>query len=199
MKKKTSAAPTMNFKRFMILAVIFLVIVVVISVFYVRQRVSIGMQNFREDYPRVVENHVFREASAKQTIDRLENGTGIVFLGFKECPWCQFMVDFVDKAAKAEGVNKVMYFNIRQDRADNTEDYRKIISLIENHLAKDDEGNPRVYVPHVLAVKNGVIVDSYRGEDMDQEAAKDGPGKYWTEERIEKVSERLSSLVKKIK
>lgn len=199
MAKKRSTKPKRTMMWVTLSALIFLIVVSLASILDLQQKNLTDMQQFKTDYPRVAEQHVFRSVSMKTAIEKLENDTGVVFIGFKECPWCQYLVEYVDKAAKAENLPRVTYVNIRQDRTDNSDDYKKIVSILEPYLAKDEQGNPRVYVPHVIAVKNGKIVDSYRQEEMDQNEAKNGPASYWTTERVSRLDTRLKELVRKTK
>ena len=41
----------------------------------------------------------------------LEHGTGVVYLGFPECPWCQAYVPMLNEVADIEGLEKIYYFN----------------------------------------------------------------------------------------
>lgn len=199
MAKKRSTKPNRTMIWVVLSAAIFLIVISLISIIDLQQKNLSNMQQFKQDYPRVAEQHVFRSASTKVAIEKLEKGTGVVFIGFKECPWCQYLVAYVDKAAKAENLASVTYLNIRQDRTDNSDNYKKIVSILEPYLEKDEQGSPRVYVPHVVAVKNGKIVDSYRQEEMDPAEAKNGPASYWTDDRTTKLDTRLRELIRKVR
>ena len=113
---------------------------------------------FIKEYTGVSEDNVFVYKTSDEIIKTLEDGTGIVYMGFPECDWCQAYVVMLNDVAKDIGVKEIYYFNIKEDRANNTSDYKKIVGILEGILLNDEEGNPRVYVPDVTFVKNGKII-----------------------------------------
>ena len=50
-------------------------------------------------------------ASFKDVMEFLEAGTGILYLGFPECPWCRNMVSLLTGVAKDEEIEDIYYFN----------------------------------------------------------------------------------------
>jgi len=149
-------------------------------------------EKFTLEYPLVDSNNIFVYRTAEQTAQILERGTGIVFLGFKECPWCQLYVVFLHDTAREIGINRIFYCDIREDRLNNTESYQKIVSLLDGLLQYDDEGNPRVFVPDVTIVENGKII----GRDF--ETSKETLGyktaeEYWNEDRVKALKNRLKN------
>jgi cytochrome oxidase Cu insertion factor (SCO1/SenC/PrrC family) len=107
MAKKRSTKPKRTMMWVTLSALIFLIVVSLASILDLQQKNLTDMQQFKTDYPRVAEQHVFRSVSMKTAIEKLENDTGVVFIGFKECPWCQYLVEYVDKAAKAEKLHLI--------------------------------------------------------------------------------------------
>ena len=138
------------------------------------------------------------KTDAEKFIDKiiniLEKGTGIVYLGFPECPWCQTYVKYLNEVAMDLGIEKIYYYNIREDRSNNTEEYQKIVSILENYLQNDEEGNKRIYVPSVITLKKGEIVG------FDDETAWDTKGfstpeEYWTEDELKDLKEKLETMI----
>ena len=80
-------------------------------------------KKFKEEYPQVSEFNMFTYKSADDIIKILEHGTAIVYLGFPECPWCQAYVPMLNEVADSEGLEKIYYYNILNDRKDNTDNY----------------------------------------------------------------------------
>ena len=153
---------------------------------------------FSEEYTKVPEDNVFDYVSATKIIDTLKNGTGVVYLGFPECAWCQQYVVYLNEVAKENGIDTIYYYNIKDARTNNTESYKKITELLKNYLPTDDEGNERVYVPDVTFVKDGVIV----GHDNETSIVTDEDGTpetYWTNEKISSLKSRLSNYINLVK
>lgn len=153
---------------------------------------------FKEEYTKVSEDNKFAYRNVNEIIKILENGTGIVYLGFKECPWCQAYVPMLDEVAKENNLEKVYYFNILESRKQNTSEYQKIVSILKDYLQYDDEGNKRVYVPAVIAVVKGNIVGFDDETSLDTNGL-DNPTDYWTEEKIANLKTRLTTMANQVK
>ena len=44
---------------------------------------------FKAAYSRVANDNRFVFASAGEVLEKFESGSGLIFLGFQQCPWCQ--------------------------------------------------------------------------------------------------------------
>ena len=151
---------------------------------------------FSQEYTLVDENNKFVYADIDEVIDILEDGTGIVYLGFPECKWCQQYVVYLNEVAKDRGISKIYYYNIREDREKNTKDYQKIVSLLKDYLEEDEDGNPRVYVPAVTFMSNGKIL-GFDDETAYDTKGYDDPSEYWTDKTVENLKDRLNSYLDK--
>lgn len=152
---------------------------------------------FAAEYTTVSDDNVFVYKTSKEIIPILESGTGVVFIGFPECDWCQAYAPMLNDVAKDLGLKTIYYFNIKDDRTNNTADYQKIIAIIGNYLQKDEEGNPRVYVPDVSFIKEGSML----GHDYETSLNTldyTEPSEYWTTERTDDLKARLSNLMSKV-
>lgn len=151
---------------------------------------------FSQEYTLVDENNKFVYSDIDEIIDILEDGTGIVYLGFPECKWCQQYVVYLNEIAKDRGISKIYYYNIREDREKNTKDYQKIVSLLKEYLEEDEDGNPRVYVPAVTFMSNGKIL-GFDDETAYDTKGYDDPSEYWTDKTVENLKDRLNSYLDK--
>lgn len=149
---------------------------------------------FHQEYSKVDENNVFVYRDVDKIINILEKGTGLVYLGFPECPWCQSYTKYLNEVATDLGVKKIYYYNIRQDRNDNTEDYKKIVSILSDYLQDDEEGNKRIYAPCVIALKKGEIVGFDDETSWDTKGFTD-PSDYWTDEEIKDLKDKLETMI----
>lgn len=147
---------------------------------------------FASEYKQVDEDNVFVYRDAKEIIRILENGTGVVYLGFPECKWCQAYVPYLDEVAKENNINTIYYFNIKEDREKNTSDYKKIVELTSEFLGYDDEGEKRVFVPDVYVVLDGEILSHNNETSMITEDIL--PIDYWTDEKLDNLRETLTEM-----
>ena len=151
-------------------------------------------KKFASEYTQVQEYNVFTYRSEDEIIKILEHGTGIVYLGFPECPWCQAYVPILNEVADIEGLDKVYYYNILKDRQDNTEFYQKLVSILSDNLRYDEEGNKRIYVPAVISVVEGKIT-GFDDESSYDTLGFNDPKDYWTEERIKNLKLKLTNMI----
>lgn len=150
---------------------------------------------FKAAYSRVADDNRFVFASAGEVLEKFESGSGLVFLGFQQCPWCQQLAPIVDEATKAEGLDKIYYLDIRHARETNDDTYKKLVEKLKPHLRTDENGQPRVYVPDVTALKDGHIVGHFLQETT-ADGEKATPDTYWTEERRARAVEQLRQMIR---
>ncbi len=181
---------------------IIIVILVAIIIFLLvgnkneEQTVKSDAEKFSEEYTLVDKDNKFRYANIDEVIDTLEDGTGVVYLGFPECKWCQQYTVYLNELAKDRNIPEIMYYNIREDRQDNTKNYQIIVNLLKDYLPEDEEGNPRVYVPAVIFMSNGKIL-GFDDETAYDTKGYDEPSEYWTKERVDNLKDKLNSYLDK--
>ena len=185
----------MKKKIIIIIGVVLVIALGVLGYLYLNKEkdTNIDGKKFAEEYTSVTNDNVFVYRSAEEIINILEHGTGVVYLGFPECPWCTAYVPYLNEVAKANDVDKVYYYNILNDRKDNTDNYKKMVDILKDYLKFDEEGNKRIYAPSVIAVKDGEILD------FDDETAWDTKGyktpeEYWKNEDLEGLKKKLSKM-----
>lgn len=174
-----------KFKYILILVLLF-VVLSIIYIFFINKEET-DSDRFSKEYD-ITEN-IFVYKDINQIIKILENGTGIVYLGFPECNYCKEYVKILNDTAMEEGVEKIYYFNIKEDRENNTEGYKKIVELLYNNLLSDEDGEKRLFVPDVTFVSNGDII-YHNNESCDTSSNKD-LSSYWTEDKVASFKKEL--------
>lgn len=105
------------------------------------------------------------------------DGTGIIYFGFPQCPWCRNAVPVLLEAAKEAGIDEINYFNIFDDRdvrkldsngniiveKEGTKQYYELLEKLGTEFTSEYSGlnDPsirRIYVPSVIFVKDGKIL-----------------------------------------
>ena len=150
---------------------------------------------FKAAYSRVANDNRFVFASVSEVLEKFESGSGLIFLGFQQCPWCQQLAPIVDEVAKAEGLDKIYYLDIRHARETNDDTYKKLVEKLKPHLRTDENGQPRVYVPDVTALKDGRVVGHFLQETT-ADGEKATPDTYWTRERRARAVEQLRQMIR---
>lgn len=191
----------MKEKKYIIIAIITLPLVVALItgtylLFGLDNKES-DAQKFAKEYTEVGEDNVFVYRTKEEVIKLMKYGTGVVYLGFPECPWCQTYAKYLNEVAKEVGVDKIYYYDILEDRTNNTEFYKEVVSILGDNLEHDDEGNSRIFVPNVSFHVGGKII----GNDL--ETAKDtkgfeSPSDYWTEEEVTELKNTLTTYMEEV-
>ncbi len=163
-----------------------------------KQQASVDAAKFKKEYPNVSSGNLFTYASKQQVLDIFDHGSGVIFLGFPKCPWCQQLAPIVDAAAKEAKIDKIYYLDIRQAREDNDELYRKLLNILKPRLRKDKNGKPRIYLPDVSVVRKGKIVGHFVQEVM-VDGKKATPDEYWTVGRREKATQDFVDMMELMK
>lgn len=111
----------------------------------------------------------------------ITDGTGVIYFGFPECPWCRNAVPVLLEVAKETGIDKIYYFNalsIRDKKHldedgniivddEGTKEYKELLELLYDDLGEyeglNDSSVKRLYFPTVVFIKNGEILGLHIG------------------------------------
>lgn len=170
-----------------------LILIISLSFLFKKDKMS-DAERFAKEYDFTV-NNVFVYRNLDEINKILENGTGVVYLGFPECPWCKGYIPYLNEVSINEHLDKIYYFNILNDRKNNTSGYKKTVQLLNDYLKYDNEGNKRIYVPAVIAVNNGKIV-GFDDESSFDTKGYETPEEYWKNEDLDGLKKRLSDMIK---
>ncbi len=152
---------------------------------------------FNKEYQQVDKNNLYIYKNISQVLKKMESDTFVLFIGFPECPWCQAYAPLLDTAAKKHGMTKIYYLNILNDRKNNTSEYQDLVSLISGYLDKDEQDNPRIYVPTVIYIKEGKIIGY--NNDTSLPMGEETPETYWNEANLTNINSVFDSLFIKLK
>lgn len=146
---------------------------------------------FGSEYTDVGENNIYVYATKSEVIEAFEADKAVVLFGFPECAWCQAYVKLLNEIAKEYGVQKILYYNIKEDRENKSDFYIQVTDMLKGNLYTDDEGEPRIYVPDVYFIKRGEIIghnndtSTISGMELDE---------YYTDENTNNLQQKLNAL-----
>lgn len=146
-------------------------------------------------------------ADYNQIFDVLD-GTGVIYFGFPECPWCRNAAPVLLEAAEETAIEQIYYLNNNDDRdikilkdgkviteKEGTSNYNKLLEKLGDKAAVyeglEDENIKRLYYPTVVFVKEGQIVDYIEGT---VESQKD-PYKPLTEEQRQELKDKYKKAI----
>lgn len=87
--------------------------------------------------------------------------TGIFYFGYATCPWCIEALPIMNDVAKHMNMN-IYYIDKKAETSDETTT-SKIEERLADVLTKDETGNPHLYVPEVIVLKEGKVVANHMG------------------------------------
>lgn len=189
-------------KTIIISSIVVLLLIVGLVLFLVFKKNKINKNideekiKFAEEY-KTTKDNVFTYRTIEEINKILKNGTGLVFLGFPECPWCRGYVPIINEVAKKEGLEKIYYFNIYEDRKNNTEEYQEMVKLLKEFLRYDDEGNERIYAPSLIAVKNGKILEFDDTRYWDNKKY-DSAEEFWQSADLKPMKEKITKMINEV-
>lgn len=154
--------------------------------------------NLSTTYTKLPKENVFKVININEAINLVKKGNGALFIGYKECIWCQQYIKVIDDIAKKNSLPKVYYLDIRKDRKNNSKKYQELVNLLKDRLKNDDLGNKRIFVPFLVIAKDGKILET---DDETSDLSKDkvDPLTYWTDEKINSLNEKLKNHIEQIK
>jgi len=148
------------------------------------------------------ENNPIEYADYDKLLEIIENGTGIIYLGFPRCPWCRNALPVLFDAAKENEVDTIYYMNILNERDSfvvedeklvyavdedgnekkGTEGYHKLLKALDEYLTEYTvsfegktykTGEKRIYAPTVIFVRDGKVLGIHVSTVVSQENPKE--------------------------
>ncbi len=147
-------------------------------------------------------NNPIEYADYDKILEIIENGTGIIYLGFPGCPWCRNALPVLFDVAKENNIETIYYMNILNERDSyvvedgklvyakdeegnekkGTEGYHKLLKALDKHLSdytilfEEKEyktGEKRIYAPSVIFVRDGEVLGIHVSTVDSQESPKE--------------------------
>ena len=143
-------------------------------------------------------NTNFNEISFDEAIQYFtEKKSGVLYFGFSSCPWCKEAKPVLKKAAQEKGID-IQYVKVRDEeknRLYTDEQKSQIQPYIQDYMSNNDEGILTLYVPLVLVVKNGKVVDGHEGTLDSHDATE----RKMTDEEKEELIQIYTKLISEAK
>ena len=186
----------------MMIMMIIITILILLGLQFLRTRESDAFQ-FKKEYEalngkkttngeKYLEVNISKDskvyyATYQQIMDLLDHGTGVIYFGFPECPWCRNAVPVLLEAAEETPIDRIYYFNALSMRdkksldengniiteQEGTEEYYQLVEALRSVLGPyeglNDDTILRLYFPTVVFVKDGEIIGSHEGTLNSQE------------------------------
>ena len=195
----------MNKKKLMVVIDILLgAILVGIMTFGIYQYLKSDGEKFKAEYEalnnenvniNISKNNPIKYVTLDEVFDIIQNKTGVIYFGFPGCPWCRNMIPVLFEAAKNNNIDTIYYFNPRNVKKSDNDEYNKLKKILNEYLSEDENGQKVLYVPDVYFIKDGKIVGHHLGT-VDSQA---DPTISLTEEEKNELLDIFNELFEKIR
>ena len=110
----------------------------------------------------VDDNPAFKEITFESSIKFFTEGySGILYYGKVGCPWCERAVPILNAVAKDNNIS-IYYIDANkgmgETKREREENYANLSKYISDSFQEDNNGKKGMFVPDVIAVKNGKMV-----------------------------------------
>ena len=151
---------------------------------------------------KISKNNPIKYATYDEVIDVIKKGTGIIYLGYPECPWCRSAIPVLLESAKDYKIDTIYYINMLKERdyyevkdgklvykkdddgkyMKGTKGYFKLLKSLDSELDEyviEDDGKKydvkekRIYVPLIIFVNDGKIIGTHLSTVDTQESGYD--------------------------
>ena len=131
---------------------------------------------------KISKNNPIKYATYDEVIDVIKKGTGIIYLGYPECPWCRSAIPVLLESAKDYKIDTIYYINMLKER-----DYYEVKDgkLV---YKKDDDGK------YMKGTKGYFKLLKALDSELDEYVIEDDDKKYDVKEVSQMISEYLWSL-----
>lgn len=165
-------------------------------------------------------NNPIKYSNYDEIIDVIKNKTGVIYLGFPECPWCRNAVPVLLDVARNNNIDTIYYLNILNERdsyvvkdgkieyakddkgndVKGTDGYLKLLNVLDKELEDyviEFEGkeyntnSKRIYAPTVIFVREGKVI----GLHVSTVSSQTDPYKDLTKKQYKELYDEYSSYV----
>ncbi len=147
-------------------------------------------EKFAAEYS-VDEKNPFKYASIDEVLDIFNTGNGIVFFANSDNELCVEVAKILLDSLDGKNIEDVYYYNPQVIRDNNTDDYNKLIDIIEDYLPLNDNLEPYLFLPDVYFVREGKII----GHNNDVATIKGTIDDILTEKRKKQLKNKYLELI----
>ncbi len=133
------------------------------------------------------EKNPIQYISAKEAVEIIKNKTGIIYFGASWCPWCRNAIQVLFDVAQKKNIDVIYYvdmdkvrniYEVKEGELVKTqkeqEGYYKLLEVLDSILGEEtytltndgktyDTKEKRIYMPLIVGIKNGNIVENHVG------------------------------------
>ena len=125
---------------------------------------------FRKEYTAVGDNNLYEYTTYDNVVDLINDGTGIVYFGYPECNLCKDVVPILNNVAEEKEVKVIMYYNFKDIRDNNTDEYKRLLSILSEYTNEDFK---EIKAPTIMFIGKDGIKGMYVGSEAERISEED--------------------------
>lgn len=147
-----------------------------------------GKAEFKDEYKESIQsNNLYKYITQYDVLELLNDGTGVLYLGYPEDVECKRIVSVLNETAFTNGIDKIYYYNLKDDQIvlslnemnkvevenQSTNFYNELLKELKDntdeYILEDENGKiyktgkMKLNTPSVVFIKDGEIVYFHDG------------------------------------
>lgn len=152
---------------------------------------------FSNEYKDISKNNIFSYAKEHEILDLLNNGSGVIFMGFSSNIWSHYYADYLNEIAIINDIEKIHYYDFKKDRSIDNQTYINIVEKLSAYLTANDLGEMDISAPTIVIVKNGKII--YFDDEVNTIKGSVTPEEYFNDYKKNLFMASIDNALKELK
>lgn len=152
---------------------------------------------FSNEYKDISKNNIFSYTKEHEILDLLNNGSGVIFMGFSSNIWSHYYADYLNEIAIINDIEKIHYYDFKKDRSIDKQTYINIVEKLSPYLTANDLGEMDISAPTIVIVKNGKII--YFDDEVNTIKGNVTPEEYFNDYKKNLFMVSLDNALKELK
>ena len=189
MKKTKLYKSTAQMIIYTIIFIICLVLCIIIGTKdYSKDKLSDNLR-FSSIYDKVSEDNVYKFATATDVLSIINNGSGIILMGFPLNKWTNDYAYIINDVAKEKNIKEIYYYDFLDDRENKNGTYETIVNELSVYTITDDLGKKNIYAPTLMVVKEGKVIGYFDDTAIMKGSTK--PELYYTDGEVSRIKREI--------
>lgn len=141
-----------------ILFILFIMGFIYISTIDFSKDLITDSEKFANEYKNIIDkNNIFSYVNNQQALLHVKSDNVIILFGIKNSEWVGYYANILNEVAMANGIEKIYYYDITNDREKKNATYQSITNYLSDYITHLDDGTSDLHCPTLLVKKDGIV------------------------------------------
>ncbi len=152
-------------------------------------------EKFASEYKDIIDkDNIYVYVNSQDAYAHVKSNNVIILFGIKDSKWVGYYANVLNSVAKENGIEKIYYYDITDDRSDKNGSYQSIVKYLSDYITHLDDGTIDLYGPSLFIKKDGVVL--YFDDSNAFISGNISPEEYWNEYQTNLQRNTLTSVLK---